>query len=216
MNPSSPHPAYNSPEGRDIPDIFPAVVPTSDAELIRRMATGDEAALGLLYDRFAPMVASMAGGILSDPDDVEEVVEEAFWQAWRDSKRYAPGRGGVSTWIGVIARSRALDRLRKQRRLRETAIEDVPTSSLEAPASSRSTSPLQHAADAERRDRVAAALDELPPEQRQALELTYFHGMSQSEISAHTDQPLGTVKTRVRLAMRKLKERLSPLREELG
>lgn len=219
MDPHIPDGTYNSPEHRArergrAPTPGNGRSTDPNGPLLRRMADGDEQALGLLYDRLAPMVTSLAGAILADPDDVEEVVEETFWQAWRNAAQYAEARGAVSTWIGVIARSRALDRLRRRRRVREESWEELPASAVGSESTPSPPSPLQYAAAAERRDQLAAALRELPPEQRQALELAYFHGMSQSEISAHTAQPLGTIKTRVRLAMRKLRERLSPLHDE--
>ena len=165
----------------------------------------------------APLVCSVVGALLSNADDASEVVEEAFWQAWRQASRYDPSRGGVSTWLGMIARSRALDRLRARRRIREDSWETLPApTSRELDIVPHTESPLHRAVHAERRDLVAAALRELPDEQRRTIELAYFEGMSQSEIANHTGQPLGTVKTRVRLAMQKLRERLATLREDIG
>ncbi|MDQ3557262.1 MAG: sigma-70 family RNA polymerase sigma factor [Gemmatimonadota bacterium] len=177
------------------------------------MEMGDEAALGELYDALSPMAYALAGAILRDADDVEEVVEDAFWQVWKQAGRYTDTRGGVSTWVGVIARTRALDRLRSRRRRREEAWADVPEGSFDPDRTS--PNPLQDAVAAERREVVAEAMRELPEEQRRALELAYFQGMSQTEISEHTGQPLGTVKTRVRLALAKLRERLAPLGRDL-
>lgn len=184
--------------------------PGDDRELVRRIAAGDEAALAALYDRWSTLVHTMAAQLVADTDDAAEVVEEVFWQAWRQARRYEEGRGAVSTWLVVMARSRAIDRLRSRRRTRETESpgEGADIQSVPAPEDSGAG-----AEAAERREMVARALGSLPEEQRETVELAYFRGMSQSEIAAHTGQPLGTVKTRARLALQKLREKLSALGE---
>lgn len=186
-----------------------------DAELVRRMRSKDERALGTFYDRWFPVVHGVVSRMLESPDDVEDVVEEAFWQAWRQAERFEVERGSVQTWLLTIARSRALDRLRSRRRLREDPLADATASEADtsAPTPAAPSDPLADAEHAERSRIVRAALADLPAEQREALELGYFGGLSQSEIAEQTGQPLGTVKTRMRLALQKLRERLSPLRE---
>jgi RNA polymerase sigma-70 factor (ECF subfamily) len=181
-----------------------------DEFLLRRVAAADERALAELYDRWVVTVHALVARIVSDPEDAEDVVEDVFWQAWRQAARYEGARGSVGTWLMTIARSRALDRLRARRRRREELLEewvidDRPGAGTDLAANVEAS---------ERRARVLAALDALPPEQRQVLEMAYFEGMSQTEIADRTDQPLGTIKTRVRLAMQKLRERLTTLREE--
>ena len=176
------------------------------------MAAGDEAALGALYDRSHDLLYSLILRVVGDAEDAEEVLEETFWQAWRQAARYEEGRGSVGGWLATIARSRALDRLRARRRVREERWEELPEPDADAGAADVSD-PLENAEAAETRTIVRAALLKLPAEQREALELAYFGGLSQSEISERTGQPLGTVKTRMRLAMQKLKEGLSVLRE---
>jgi RNA polymerase sigma-70 factor (ECF subfamily) len=154
--------------------------------------------------------------MLKSADDVEDVVEETFWQAWRQSRRYTPERGSVQTWVLTIARTRALDRLRATRRLREESIDDA-TSAGEASSDGAPVSASNPPLDAEHAERsrlVIAALAGLPAEQREAVELGYFRGLSQSEIAERTGQPLGTIKTRMRLALLKLRDRLSALRED--
>jgi RNA polymerase sigma-70 factor (ECF subfamily) len=153
--------------------------------------------------------------MLESPDDVEDVVEEAFWQAWRQAERFEVERGSVQTWLLTIARSRALDRLRARRRMREDPLVDTTASEADTsvPTPGAPSDPLADAEHAERSRIVRAALADLPAEQREALELGYFGGLSQSEIAEQTGQPLGTIKTRMRLALQKLRERLSPLRE---
>jgi RNA polymerase sigma-70 factor (ECF subfamily) len=166
----------------------------------------------LLYDRWVTLVHSVAIQLLKDPDDSAEVVEEVFWQVWRQPESYQQGRSAVSTWLAMITRSRALDRQRSRarRRLRET---ELPKDEGQIPGDSASGDPLDGAEAAERSELVATAIGLLPADQRQTIELAYFRGMSQSEIAEHTGQPLGTVKTGVRLAFQKLREKLSILRD---
>jgi RNA polymerase sigma-70 factor (ECF subfamily) len=199
-------------------DVGPARISEVDIALVRRMQAGDERALSAFYDRWFPVVNCMLTRILKAADDVEDVVEETFWQVWRQADRFTVDRGSVQTWLLTIARSRALDRLRARRRLREDPIDDdgadgsattSPAALLQSPSD-----PSLDAEHAERKRIIVSALAELPPEQREALELGYFGGLSQSEIAERTGQPLGTVKTRMRLAMQKLRERLSLLRQD--
>jgi RNA polymerase sigma-70 factor (ECF subfamily) len=172
------------------------------------MRGGDESALATLYDRWCDRVNSLAVHLLRDVRDAEDIVEETFWQAWRGAARYDAARGTVGAWLLTITRSRALDRIRaRRRRPEDTTLDDVP----------EAAAPGENAADAVVADEtgrlVRAAMAELPAEQRQALELAYFSGLSQSEIANKTGQPLGTIKTRMRLAMNKLRERLASLKE---
>ena len=190
-------------------------VPQTDHELVRRMAAGDQAALGELHDRFATLLHSVVLRIVGNPDDAEEVLEETFWQAWRQAGRYEERRGGIGTWLVMMARSRALDHLRGSRRFRQERRDELPeTVEGGADEDRLPASPLDDAAADEVRRVVARALAGLPPEQRQTVELAYFRGMSQTEIAEATGQPLGTVKTRARLALQKLREALAVLREE--
>ena len=176
------------------------------------MGEGDEQALGLFYDRWHSLVHAIVLRIVLRRDDAEDVVEEAFWQAWRQAKRYDASRGAVQTWLLTIARSRALDKVRSQRRLREDSIETEDGEIVVQRASE--SDPGMDAESSERRAIVGKAMRELPAEQREALELGYFGGLSQSEIAERTGLPLGTVKTRMRLAMQKLRGLLLELREE--
>lgn len=186
-----------------------------DDALLQRIAAGDEQALGALYDRWSPLVFSLCVHILGDDDEAEEAVEETFWQAWRQAARYDTTRGAVSTWLTTIARSRALDRLRARRRRQEDAMSDLSETKRAAveETARRGDDPASGAEVSERRALVRQALLALPPEQREVLELAYFRGLSQTEIAERTGQPLGTIKTRVRLAMEKLRDRLGILRE---
>ena len=212
MNPPSTPPSYPSADGLLSRERAVASPGPDDASLVRRMAGRDEQALVELYDRWHPVVSAIVVRILRQGDEVEDVVEEVFWQAWRQAGRYEPSRAAVQTWLLTIARSRALDHVRAARRRREESLDgeggDVAA---RQPAEG---DPGSDAEAAERRRIVVAALAELPGEQRECLELGYFAGLSQSEIAERTGQPLGTVKTRMRLAMQKLKGPLQVLREE--
>jgi RNA polymerase sigma-70 factor (ECF subfamily) len=205
---------------REAPPAAPSVVPIhragaeNDRDLLRRMADGDEGALAAFYDRWARSVHALILHMIGDADECEDIVEETFWQAWRSAARYDTSRGAVSTWLLTIARSRALDRLRARRRLREEPL--PPRLDDSGDAETSAPGPALDAESAERRRIVLAALAELPAEQREALELAYYGGLSQSEIAERTGQPLGTVKTRVRLALLKLRDRLRILQEELA
>jgi RNA polymerase sigma-70 factor (ECF subfamily) len=196
MNPSERALSYSGENGSN----------AEDAALIRRMVDADETALGALYDRWVRSLYSLVLHLLRDPDEAEDVVEETFWQAWRKAGSYEPSKGAVSTWLLTIGRRKALDRLRSRRRNREDPVDsgsgfdDLP---------SRAADPEMEAEGGELRENVRAALRELPQEQREVLELGYFSGLSQVEIAERTGQPLGTVKTRMRLAMQKLREPLS-------
>jgi RNA polymerase sigma-70 factor (ECF subfamily) len=186
--------------------------PSDDAALVARMRAGDEQALGELYDRWEDAVRVCALSIVDEAAEAEDVVEDVFWQAWRQSGRFDAERGSVSAWLLTIARSRALDRARARRRSRETSgLEELELSGVEA--SVAQNDPLVDAERGERSRMVRRALHDLPAEQRESLELAYFEGLSQTEIAARTGNPLGTVKTRMRLAMQKLRESLATLGE---
>ncbi|HKV50670.1 MAG TPA: sigma-70 family RNA polymerase sigma factor [Gemmatimonadaceae bacterium] len=207
MNPPPGSPAYREENpARDYASL-------GNAELLHRIAGGDQRALGALYDRQVTLVHSLAVRLLGDADDAEDVVEETFWQVWRQASRYDASRGSVPTWLCSIARSRALDLLRSAKRRPERLASLTDDDDHDVAVASPNVSPLGAAEQSEQRVLVRSALNELPPEQRESIELAYFGGLSQSEIAERTGQPLGTIKTRVRLAMTKLRARLSVLRE---
>lgn len=176
-----------------------------------RIQCGDERALAALFDRRADEVHAIAAHLLGSGDEADEVVERTFLHVWREAGSYDPGRGSVGAWITVIARSRALDRLRaEKRRLRLDALR---SSHAADEGSMAAISPLQHAETSEHRALVADAVDRLPDEQRRVVRMTFFEALSQSEIAARLGIPLGTVKTRVRLAFARLRDSLALLRE---
>lgn len=174
------------------------------------MAGGDRRALAALYDRFAARLFGLALRVTGERTDAEDVVAEAFAQCWRQAGSYHPDRGSVTAWLVTITRTRALDAVRRrtrQLRLVEAAGEDPGPVAL-------GTGPA--ATDAgvesdERRERVRVAITALPDAQREVLELAYFDGLSQREIADRLGAPLGTIKTRARLALARLREALAPL-----
>jgi RNA polymerase sigma-70 factor, ECF subfamily len=212
MNPPPSEPPYSLQVTRAPTRADAAQRAPDDAQLLRQMSAGNEQALGAFYDKWHPLVHAVVLRVLRSGADVEDVVEETFWQAWRQAGRYEAARGGVQTWILTIARSRALDRVRLLNRRREEPIEGESGEQVMQLATE--SDPSMDAESAERRKLVVAALADLPVEQREALELGYFAGLSQTEIAERTGHPLGTIKTRMRLAMQKLRGSLQVLREE--
>jgi len=200
-----------------MPDTAPRPSPSVDGDLMARAARGDERAIGQLYDRYGAVLYAVAYRIVGERADAEEVVVEALAQAWRDAPRFESARGSVAGWLTMIARSRALDLVRarsRRERITATAAADRP----DAPPAMSDFRPdpagaLDHD---ERRRQVQHALETLSPPQRQAIELAYFEGLSQSEIAERLQEPLGTVKTRVRLGMQKLRECLRAFYFERG
>lgn len=184
-----------------------------DAALVRRMAAGRESALAALYDRWHDRVHSTAIRLLEDSDEAAEVVEETFWRAWTHARSYDERRARVGTWLTMIGRSCALDRLRARRR-RQARMAGLRSEAGDPRPRAGSTSPADHAETAERGELVRSALRELPAEQLHVLELAFFEGLSHSEIAARMSLPLGTVKSRVRSAMERLRRRLVVLTPE--
>lgn len=182
MDPISGH----EPDGRD-----------SDEGLIRRIANGDEVALGVLYDRYGGLVYSVAKRILGDSGSAEEVLQDIFHQLWRNASRFDSVRGSLSGWLLVMARNRSIDRVRRQ----TPSVEEEVVATLEGRALDLESAAAQN----EMAERVRAALGALPEAQRQAMELAYFEGLTQSEIAKRTGHPLGTIKTRLRAALASLK-----------
>ena len=184
---------------------------SEEAQLVRAVAGGDADALAKLYDRYSGMLLGLAHRILSDASDAEEILQEAFLQAWNQALRYDPGRSSVSTWLVLITRSRAIDRLRSRKVAQRTA------TAAQKEKHQLNTSPegVRDVLKLERRQRLRTELDRLPAEQSEVLELAFYSGMTQSEIAFATSIPLGTVKTRTLLAVRKLRRALSAEFEEL-
>ena len=179
------------------------------AALIKRAADGDQAALTSLYDATSRLVFGLVLRVLNDRSAAEEVLLDVYTQVWRQAGSYDDRRGSPLAWLMTIARSRALDRLRSgwQEQQRKQPLEAA------GDARSASVSPEEATVASEEQQLVRAALDALTPEQREVIELAYYSGLSHSEIAARLGQPLGTVKTRIRLGLIKLREQLKPVLE---
>ena len=182
----------------------------TDRALVSRIERRDADALALLYDRYVARLNGLASRILGDTGEAEEVLQEVFLYVWRAAASFDGTRGTVLAWLLVATRSRAIDRLRARRpggRERLRPLEEAPEPvSLEDPASG--------AEGREWETICRAAIGDLPADQRQALELAYFEGLTQQEIAEKTRAPLGTVKTRMRLGLMKLRDRIRPYLSE--
>jgi RNA polymerase sigma-70 factor (ECF subfamily) len=174
--------------------------------LIQDATAGDQSAFAALYEATSKVVFGLVLRIVPERATAEEVLLDVYTQAWRQANSYDSSRGSPLAWLMTIARSRAIDRLRSNRQdQNKEAIDDA------LGLVSSSMSPEEAAVIAERQRLVRLALEALVPEQREVLELAYYGGLSHTEIAAKTGHPLGTVKTRTRLGMMKLREMLSPI-----
>jgi RNA polymerase sigma-70 factor, ECF subfamily len=175
--------------------------------LVESVAAGDQSALATLYDATNRFIYSLILRVLGDMGSAEEVLIDVYTQLWRQAASYDANRGAPLAWMATIARSRAIDRLRSswQDQHRKESLDVLG----DAPANA--ASPEESAAASERQRFVREALNLLTPEQRRVIELAYYSGLSHSEIAEKLNQPLGTVKTRTRLGMMKLREALAPL-----
>jgi len=177
----------------------------ADRDALRRMVRGDQNALADVYDRHARLLYSLALRIVRRPSDAEDVLQEVFSQVWRQAGRYDMSRGTVVGWLVMLTRSRALDRLRRERGEPPSADIDLATRDVVDPGVGVDLQLV----DAQQAARVRAALEALPDAQRIPLELAYYEGLSQSAIAARLDAPLGTIKTRMRQALIRLRDALA-------
>lgn len=178
-----------------------------DEALVGRVVAGEEAALEALYDRYGRRVYSLALTMLHDPGAAEEVTQEVFLSVWRRAASYRKERGRLATWILSIAHHRAVDALRSRRR-RTQQDEPMDERMERSFADVLTESPDNAAVLQEEGHYVRQALQELPPEQKKVLVLAYYHGLTQGEIAQKLGHPLGTVKTRMRLGIHKLRHGL--------
>ena len=169
----------------------------SDWSLLERVVQKDESALSALYDRYSGLVYSEAKRILRDTGAAEEILQDLFHQIWRTAERFDEARGSLAGWLLVAARNRAISRLRRKAGKAEELDENGVTLGIDVESAVAQNLLLE---------KVRAAIGGLPEAQRQAVESAYFEGMSHTEIAQKTGQPLGTVKTRIRSAMEKLKQ----------
>ena len=187
----------------------PAAASDADRDAVRRMARGDGAAIAQLYDRHARAIYSLALRMLSNGAEAEDVVQDVFTQAWRQAGAYDPSRAPVAGWLLVIARARALDRLRARR----SRLPAAPSGPAAADPRDPAPGPDVEAIGVLEADRLRGALETLSDAQREAIELAYYEGLSHGDIAERLDQPLGTVKTRIRSGLLKLRDEL---RREFG
>ena len=177
-------------------------------------ARGDARALEALYDRYARIVMSFSMRMLSDPSAAEELTQEVFFRAWRQAGSFNASRGSFATWILSITHNMAIDELRKRKRRPLRAELEDPLATL-ANVSDSDRSVEDYAWLGSLRDEVRDALSILPESQRRAIELAYFRGYTQREVAEIMNEPLGTIKTRMRLGMRKLRNHLEDQEVEL-
>jgi len=172
--------------------------------LVGRIAQGDRDAFSRFYDAFAGLALGTIRRILRDPGSSEEVLQEVFWQIWREAPNYDPHRGSPEAWLLMCARTRAIDKLRSIRRREKTFVAPVD----DAVARPAGVERERTGAVAEDRGVLAPALAQLPAAQRAVIELAFFEGLTQAEIAARLGEPLGTVKTRARLGLERLRSAL--------
>jgi RNA polymerase sigma factor (sigma-70 family) len=173
----------------------------SDEALVALAARSEQSALAELYDRFGRPAYGLALRILRDEALAEDAVQEAFLALWRTSARFVPERGKASTWILTLVHRRAVDLVRREERRRADALEQVPEPESPNAVEEEAWLRLQ-------RERVQAALKKLPDQQREAIELAYYGGFTQSELAERLGQPLGTIKSRMFMGLARLRELL--------
>ncbi len=174
-------------------------MPLSDEDLLKQIATGGKEAFGALYQRYSPRVYGLVLTLMKDRTEAEDVLQEVMWEVWRKAERYDPSTGSVPTWILMIARSRAVDSLRRGGRQRRLLNHVAP----ERAADSHDPATPDSLAAA---DSLSHALKDLPAEQATAIHLAYAHGLSRQQIADTTGVPIGTVKTRISLGIKRLNE----------
>lgn len=179
-----------------------------DPALVALVSNGNAAALEVLYDRYSRIVLSFALRILQDRAAAEELLQEVFFRTWKQAHHFSAMRGSFVTWLLSITHNMAIDEIRRQKRRPQKADSADPALML-TNVIDEQPSVEDQAIDSETRARIVSAIRTLPSAQQTVIELAYFRGMSQREIAAELDQPLGTVKTRMRLGVRKLRDYLT-------
>jgi RNA polymerase sigma-70 factor, ECF subfamily len=187
----------------------------NERDLCSMAAAGDGRALEELYDRYSRLVMSFASRMLSEPAAAEDLTQEVFFRAWKQADAYASSKGSFATWILSITRNMAIDELRKRNRRPQLAELDDPIATI---ANVEDTQPSveEHAWIGMVRFEIQNALGALPDAQRQPIELAYYRGLTQREVAEALGVPLGTIKTRIRLGMRKLRDHLEERKVEVG
>jgi RNA polymerase sigma-70 factor (ECF subfamily) len=175
-----------------------------EARLLTRVGRGDEQAFAELYDRISPGLYSMAVGMMRDPAEAEDVVQETCHQVWRKAATYDPTRSSAFTWAVMLLRHKAIDRLRVRQRLQRTAAKAVDLNYFADTDDTSASLPLQR----EQHERVRQALQQIPDDQKQAVGLAFFTELTHEEIAARLREPLGTVKARIRRGLLRLRDQL--------
>jgi len=183
-----------------------SAVSEADRALIARIERRDADALAELYDRYSSRLMGLAQRIVGDTGEAEEVLQELFLWVWRSAGSFDASRGSVIAWLLVATRSRAIDRVRARRPAARAGLRSVDA----VPEAAGPQDVEADSADREWERLCRSAISELPEDQRRTLELAYFEGLTHQEISEQTGTPLGTVKTRVRLGLMKLRDRVRP------
>ena len=179
-----------------------------DVELLRRVANQDRAAFAEFYDRHSTLVFSVACKILNDQTDAEDVVQETFFQIWEKAVKFDPKLGKAASWAATMARNKAVDRIRSTQR-RTRLAEAAGAEMVIANECDATVNAAVHGHD--KAQLIQTAIVTLPVDQRQAIELAYFSGLTQNEISEKLKQPLGTIKARIRRGLLKLRDQLEGL-----
>lgn len=181
-----------------------AIATRTDEELIADLGRGDAEALGLLYDRYRRLAMAVAYRILEDATAAEDCLQDAFLQVWRNHTAYHPERGSVKSWLLTIVRNAAIDRHRgKEGRARQ----DRPIDEIDY-LLGENDDPHAHAIESLQAEQIKTAIESLPTEQRDAIMLAFFNGLTHQEIAERTGVPLGTVKGRMRLGLKKMRQQL--------
>ena len=198
-SPTNPPAGPQRSQGGDAIRRVPGNQAGGDELLLKRVKGGDQRAMTELFDQYSGMVYSIALRVLKDPSQAEDVMQEIFFQVWRNPDAFVSGRGSLGAWLAVMARNRAIDSLRRRRP--SDSVDDVVLTS---------SSDLGSEVERNRMmEKVRGVLQGLPMEQQKSVELAFFEGLTHSEIAAKTGDPLGTVKTRIRSALMTLRKAIS-------
>ena len=194
------------------------VMRDQDRDLIDAVKRRDADALGTLYDRYGSTVLPVCLRILRERPEAEELLGDVFWELWNRPERFDASRGNLPAYLVMLARSRAIDRLRSRKRRDSVVVPSDRTDAIEASelADRADASPLDNAMLEQRRSRIRTAMDQLAPEVREAVELAFYADLSHSEISRELGQPLGTVKGRIRNGLIRLRDALRTVYESEG
>jgi RNA polymerase sigma-70 factor (ECF subfamily) len=209
-----PAPAATEPSPAQTPPRSKARTPeqlsqdAADRELMRQVVAADEEAFGSFYRRFAPALFSMIYNIVQDQKTAEDVLQESFVQMWKKAATYDGSRSSVFTWAVMISRNRAIDRLRSRQRRARTSEAAAVEASVQPQFNGEQPDDLL--GEGEERNRIRKALKHLPDAQRDAIDLAFFRGLTQAEISTQIGAPLGTVKARIRRGLLALRDLLEP------